>query len=147
MPPPPQKKKHCQLVVTKQFCGRVLFLKHHQAGYRPPTLDSLGDKISQGSEISPRHARADSLDAPENAIWRYLQKLGVLPEGVAGMTRWRTIINLELQNAHPDAPHFCIFTMSLVLSTVKSGDFCIQNGLGRCFEFRLKGVSVQGTLI
>ena len=39
---------------------------------------------------------------------------------------WRPVIHLKRLNSHIDAPHFCIFTISSVLSTIKTWDFAFR---------------------
>ena len=39
---------------------------------------------------------------------------------------WRPVIHLKWLNSHIDAPHFCLFTISSVLSTIKTGDFAFR---------------------
>ena len=67
----------------------------------PSPFNSLGDKIPQESGASPMHARANSLDPVEN---------------FRGTPR----------NAHLNAPHFFMFTMSSVQSTVRGRDFAFK---------------------
>ena len=39
---------------------------------------------------------------------------------------WRPVIDLKQLNHHIDAPHFCMHTISSVLSTVKKGDYAFK---------------------
>ena len=39
---------------------------------------------------------------------------------------WRPVINLKQLNHHIDAPHFCMHTISSVVSTIERGDYALK---------------------
>ena len=43
---------------------------------------------------------------------------------------WCHVIDLKQLNAHPNKPHFYMFTINSVLRTEKSGDLCVQDRSG-----------------
>ena len=90
--------------------------------------DSLGNMIPPGDIEDPGNARADFLNASEECNLRNISRHSrVLFERIHGSKAWRPVIDLKQLNHHIEAPHFCMHTISSVLSTFEKRRLRVQN--------------------
>ena len=61
---------------------------------------------------------------PSGAQGGKLSRILLLVRKVSG--GWRPVIDFKHLNAHLNAPHFRMFTISSVLSTIKNGDYVLK---------------------
>ena len=94
----------------------------------PPTRDPLGNTISSGAQRDSGHAGTNIPYASEERDNRGASDFPVfLVRKASG--GWRSVIYLKSLNAHIWAPHFCMYSRSSVLSTVRKGDYAFKTDL------------------
>ena len=93
----------------------------------PSAQDPMGNTISPGPQKFHGMREQISLKFQKNVIMEvppdspgFYSNVFLVSKGPGG---WRPVIDLKQLNAHIYAPHYCIHTISSVLSTVEKGDY------------------------
>ena len=99
----------------------------------PSTQDPLGNKISPGARGNSGYVGTNIPYASEerdnrgaSQFPRILLNIYLVRKASGG---WCPVIDLKSLNAHIYAPHFRMFNISSVLSTVRKGDYAFKKDL------------------
>ena len=116
---------------VEAYNKRSLHLKYRISGSTPSTQIPIGNTTPPEDTSKLKRKREQiSLILQKNAVSEvppdtpgFYSNVFLVRKASQG---WRPIIDLKRLNAHLNAPHFRMFTISSVLNTAKTGDYAFK---------------------